>query len=180
MSHARQDEFYHCVERIAEQEDVRSVLILGADNKRYTTRALLAGISRNINEVAMFHLAIDETDDVRCGPAIERFKREKRIDSFDLALINLSEFSHLYRRAVDANSYCLEAKFVAIEGIAEISKYPDYGEFVRSSRYVPLVGDPALRNGYAVFERRAWVPLASNANKVHAAYSAPEVTGAGQ
>lgn len=157
LSCARQDDFYSCVERIAEQDEVKSVLILGADNKRYTTQALHAGIRRNTNEVAIFCL-VTGSDDTQCGPAIERFKREKNVDSFDLVLIDLSEFRHLRKHRVRMDRYCLEARFVAMEGISEISKYPEYHEFMSNSRYVPLVSDPVLRKGYAIFERRAWVP----------------------
>jgi hypothetical protein len=95
-------------------------------------------------------------------------------------VIDLSASNVLYKHGIDASPHCLNAKFIAIEGMSEISKYPEYHELTRNSRYVPLVSDPALRNGYVVFERREWLPLEANISEVEAAYSAPQIAGAGQ
>ena len=180
MSSSRQDEFYQCLERIAEQEDVRSIFIVGANNDKYTVKALQTGANQNKNEVAMFFLASEKADEAGSGFEIKKFKQEKDVDFFDLAVIDLSASNGLYKCGIDASPHCLDAKFIAIEGMSEISKYPEYHELIRNSRYVPLVSDPALRNGYVVFERREWLPLEANISEVEAAYFAPQIAGAGQ
>jgi hypothetical protein len=89
------------------------------------------------------------------------------------------ELSGGYRRRVDTWPYCFEAQLVAIEGMTEISRYPEYRALVKSSQHVRVLSDLGLRKGCAIYERMGCVPAGTDTCKAHASYCTPEVARAG-
>lgn len=78
---------------------------------------------------------------------IEHIKKENGIDSFDVVLIDGSEFS-----GIAEFKLIYGAKFILLDDINAFKNYNNYQALIRDSNYELVEENLELRNGYAVFK----------------------------
>jgi hypothetical protein len=178
MSAARTDEFYGFISELVQRVDIRSVVLIGANQRMYITMALLTGLRRKKGSASV--LCISESSGIceRFGEstvqwlcpnrarsshshtggdpllsAISTFKQTNSIDSFDLVVIDASELtcelSGIVTEAVEWQS----AKFIAIDHTEKMGEYCDYHSLACKSWHVLALCAPGSRRGYAVYEK---------------------------
>ena len=81
---------------------------------------------------------------------IELIKKENNIKDFDMVLIDGSEFTgHAELELLYG------AKFILLDDINAFKNYANYKQLLSDPNYELLEEDMQLRNGYAVFKRKA-------------------------
>jgi hypothetical protein len=86
---------------------------------------------------------------------IEHIKRENKIQTFDMVLIDGSEFTG--RAELDE---VYGARYILLDDINVLKNHYNCHRLVADPRYKLIGSDMGLRNGFAVFERR-WDPQTS-------------------
>jgi hypothetical protein len=181
LSESRNDEFYQAVRNIASEEEIKTVLIIGAAAGKGSTEALLAGAGENQKVPSVFcishpkrrllhnqkapHLSpsvkwyqveAGRTKNPSQGFArmIETIKRENRVESFDLVLVDGSAIEQRLSVTGSGIKQELGAKFVILDDLRGIYNYKNHNNLLRDPSYFLVTHNPGLRNGYAIFEKR--------------------------
>ncbi|MFZ1983525.1 MAG: hypothetical protein WAU91_03875, partial [Desulfatitalea sp.] len=210
----RNDAFYEMIERIAAEEDIRTILEIGASSGEGSTNALVQGISRNQHQPVLHCIEISRGrfqalqrrygrhPQIHChnfssvplarfpseaqlarfyqeaptaltryplqqvlgwlrqdiayvtasGVAqdgIARIKQDHGIETFDMVLIDGSEFT---------GSAELEelygARFILLDDINTFKNHANYRRLKTDPAYTLLEENCSLRNGYAVFKKQ--------------------------
>ncbi|MFZ1985883.1 MAG: tetratricopeptide repeat protein [Desulfatitalea sp.] len=84
------------------------------------------------------------------GDGIRRIKEEYGIEQFDLVLIDGSEFTGQAELEL-----VYGARYILLDDINTLKNHANYQRLKADEQYTLVAEDKALRNGYAVFERRA-------------------------
>jgi hypothetical protein len=179
ISEARKDEFFYAIQDVAGEEDVKTVLVLGARLSEGTTKALLAGARENGNKPSVFcigskgRLPVRELRLANAGmlswydlstypaasldreiqKAVDRIKEENQISCFDVLLIDGSEL-----RGYAASSHAVAgelygARFVMLDDINQVDSRDNYGRLLNSPLHFLRDQNTDLRGGYAIFEK---------------------------
>jgi glycosyltransferase involved in cell wall biosynthesis len=80
---------------------------------------------------------------------IRKIKEENNIESFDVVLIDGSEFT-----GISELEEVYGAKYILLDDINTFKNYINYKKFIADSNYELLEKNLSLRNGYAIFKRK--------------------------
>jgi tetratricopeptide (TPR) repeat protein len=186
LSKARNDEFFEAIHRLAREEDINSVLVIGGAESHGSVEALLAGTHENTNDPPVLCMTISERwfsrfsmgsprkhisklyrvaaprprafcDELRT--TIQTIKRENELSAFDVVLIIGSQ---LPARAPGTlvDELC-NARFVLLEDINHGYIYSIYEELLNKPEYVLVERNAELRGGYAIFTKEGSAGLHS-------------------
>ncbi|OYD99136.1 hypothetical protein CDG77_02410 [Nostoc sp. 'Peltigera membranacea cyanobiont' 213] len=172
LSKIRQDEFLSAIKVIATNENVQSVLLIGASKGEAETEALLAGIKENINSPALFSInglssrliglqkyyydngrikfnqISSSSISNEINNDLQKIKGENQIDFFDLVVIK-SDKSYVDIELEEL----LGAKFIILKGINTSENYKNCQRVLADESYSLVSHNPSHRNGYAIFQK---------------------------
>lgn len=175
FSTIRNDEFFHAIEKLAREEDIKTALIIGASAGEGSTEAFLTGMSDKPRKPTVFCMNISTPqfiklqkhyannnyvscynnssfsienfpDDLKNG--IKKIKRENNINSFDVVSINNPELN--ISTKLDE---IYGARFVLLDGINSFHSHKNYNQLLADPNYNLVIQNPSLRDGYAIFEK---------------------------
>ena len=128
-------------ERFAHEEHVRSFYrITPTALNRFPLELVLAWRAGDIETVQRSGVEPN---------GIELIRRENAVDVFDAVLIDGSEFTaRAELELVDG------ARFVLLDDIDSFKNHSNCQRLLDDERYALVAGNPRLRHGYAIFERR--------------------------
>jgi hypothetical protein len=180
LSASKHDELFSTIRDLMLREDVRTAVIIGASLSKRSTQALLASALENPNDSKVFCIAgpgrrssgltkIGRRDPrFKCHPlpkAVERnvpadlesilqaIKEEEQIDTFDFILVDGSELKHHSMTSAVAARAVAGAHFVVVDNTNSVYSNWIYGTLVGNPGYTAVIQNPALRGGYAIFEK---------------------------
>ncbi|MEH2139983.1 glycosyltransferase [Nostoc sp.] len=175
ISQIKNDEFFSAIQKLSQEEDIKSALVIGASSGEGTTEALLTGIKENPKNPYLFcidiakprfvklqkRLAHDffvqcytmsshyiEKLDNETESWIKKIQQENKITFFDIVLIDGSEFT-----SVTELKELSEAKYLILDDINIFHSYKNYQKLVADCNYLLLAHNANLRNGYAIFKK---------------------------
>ena len=180
LSQDKNDEFFHAVQVRMQEDEIRTVLVLGAAPAERCTQAVLAGIAQNNCNPRVFCIGVPSTTTAKaeresrhasavtwfrmtCSPAtefreelqtlVENIKAEHQIASFDAIVIDSSELERRGDSADIVEREMYKAKFVFLEDINGVFAHGNYDRLLMHPSYSLLDRNSELRNGYAIFEK---------------------------
>jgi hypothetical protein len=175
FSKMRNDDFFSEIEKIVREEDIRTVLVIGASAGRGSTEAILKGIQENSTHPRGFCINLSNpgflklqkryanSPFVRCYGILSSLKKDlpkaledtireihkdHKIKEFDTVLIERSDLT--ISTLLDIVK---EAKFVLIDDLTLCENYHNYYRLITDSNYALVAYNPSLRNGYAIFKK---------------------------
>jgi hypothetical protein len=175
LSAARHDDLFHIIEELACNENIATVLIVGARPGVGSTEALMAGLRRNTNVPSVYCMAatgvvprspvshIDckwysPASSDRLGttlkPTLDSIKLENRLDHFDLIVVDGSELGFHVNVSRELRAEFHSARFVVLDDINLSPNGDSHNMLLRHSQFVSVDQNPDLRDGYSVFEKR--------------------------
>jgi hypothetical protein len=179
LSEMRNDEFLREVRKLALEKNLRTALLLGASKGEGLTEAFLAGIRENENKPATFCLnsltkefvylekafggvatcygiPICSADEFigRLETALTKIKGDHGLNEFDMLLIDGSKLIQQLTPSAKLRQEIHSAKHILLDDINDTYNHVNYYQLTRDPAFVMVSGDPGLRNGYAIFEKR--------------------------
>lgn len=179
LSEMRGDEFFQAIRTLAQEEDIKTAVVIGAAIGEGSTEAFLRGIRENLNKPSVFcingttrrfvklqRIFADDSvvtcyrisssreqfsDDLE--GTVRRIKQEKQISNFDAVLIDSSEVSDEITVNVHLNDGLHGARFVILDDINSFCNYQNHRRLLTDRNYILVAENPDLRKGYAIFER---------------------------
>ncbi len=209
----KNDEFYTIIQKIAREEDIKTVLEIGSSSGGGSTEAFVTGLRENPNQPTLFCMEVSqarfanlkksyENDSfVKCYNAssvpieqfpdqnevidfhqnsdsnlraypidqvlgwlqqdieyiknsgvpangIQQVKQENNIESFDLVLIDGSEFTGIAELKEVYGS-----RFICLDDITTFKNYQNHHQLLADPNYILISQNTFTRNGYSVFEK---------------------------
>lgn len=161
------DEFFWSIRLLTSEEDINTVLIIGASAGEGGTESILGGIRENRNKPTVFCMNIStpkfvklqkryhDDDFVKCymvsdnvENSIKLIKQEHKINFFDVVFIDASELT----LSVELEDL-FGAMFVLLDDINSFQNYKNHQNLINKNNYILVTQNPSLRNGYAVFKK---------------------------
>ncbi|MGR4925902.1 glycosyltransferase [Bradyrhizobium sp. CAR08] len=179
LSSSRNDEFYKQIYDLARGEKVATALVIGADQRWRGTQALIAGFREREEQSRVICLKMrgrheatangqaPEEDLVKWyGPlpldsgdlrdqfqkAITRIREDNNIVQFDILLINGTVRSQGESVYETLHELLRKAKYVLLDDVSNVRIHEVYRRLKNDGRHRVIDENPALRDGYAVFE----------------------------
>lgn len=208
----KNDDFYELIQRIAQSEDIKTVLEIGSSSGEGSTEALVKGLRKNPNQPTLFCMELSKTrfarlqktyssdSFVKCynvssvelnqfpeeaqvidfynnyqtglnqypleqvlgwlrqdieyvrssgvpKNGIDLIKSENSLDSFDLVLIDGSEFTGYVEL-----DRVYGAKYIFLDDINSYKNHCNFNRLYEDNNYTLLRSNFSLRNGYALFK----------------------------
>lgn len=173
-SQVSNDEFFHKVEKLAREENIKTALIIGASVKE-STELFLKGIKENPNKPTVFCVNVpkaiaelqkqyanknfvkffeipdasseDLSDEIE--NEITRIKQETRVKCFDIVLIDGSELNF----SAELNEELSGVSFFLLDDINTFHNQKNHYQLLTHPDYILDIQDPCFRNGYAIFKK---------------------------
>ena len=182
LSGSRNDEFFHTIQDVTQEEDIKTALVIGAALREGSTEALLAGALENQNKPSVFCIGASRRRFIGGGrispkPAVVKWyelsssptaphdkelertiikiKKENQITCFDVLLIDGSELGDRVAGGCTVANELYGARFVFLDDINSSDNRDNYDRLLKSPMHFVLDQNPGLRNGYAIFEKDA-------------------------
>lgn len=178
---ARNDEFAHAIRGLAREEDIRTVLIIGAALSSRSTDALLAGARENRNKPCVFCIsysrhriisprsAVPKETDVRWyrpssssspqNPSaeleklVQKIKQDNQLGFFDVVLVDGSELEDQVTVTHLVRKELHAARFALLDDINKASNYQNHDGLLRDPNFLLVDQNPGFRGGYSVFRK---------------------------
>jgi hypothetical protein len=193
LSEMRNDEFFHAIQRLTGEEDIKAALVIGAAIGEGSTEAFVTGIQENPNKPFVFCIsaskrrfvqlqrAFGKERSVKCygisalsreqfakklEQTVQKIKEENQIEIFDAVLIDSSELQCEMPVNAKLNEKLYGARFVFLDDINAFCNYENHGRLLTDPEYVLVAQNPGLRNGYAIFKLDASGGLALGRGQV--------------
>lgn len=179
LSIMRNDEFFHMAHKLAEEEGVKNALIIGASAGKGSTEALINCIHSKQNSINVFCVnavrpqfiqlkkvhsrnslvkfytlqsslhaqASDELQDI-----INSIKKENQIVTFDLVLIDGSEFDF----SVDLDAEISGVKYIFLYNISTLQHHKNHTKLLMDPSYVLICQNlcsPSSHSDYSIFQK---------------------------
>jgi hypothetical protein len=180
MSEMRNDEFFHTIQKLIQEEEIKTALIVGAVNGEGSTEAFLAGASANRNKplvlcvessrprllhiktkchdspaVRWYRLPSSKTSVTdHVARAVRAAKAVNENSFFDAVLIRDSPIRKQLGTGDTLAKEWTEAKCVILDGIHSRDNCEEYQRLIKDTRYLLVAANPGLRNGYGIFKKR--------------------------
>ena len=171
-SKRKYDELFQTVYQLAQEGDVRTALVIGANGKESITEAFLAGCAERKDRPVVICLTTAPAAESASGAAvwksvsaatpegisaamdqtIEAIKAEKGIDHFDLILLDGAQLATLVH-AAGTKAELHRAGTLVMDGVNRSSIHEVYEELQQDEAYAVVDHNHALREGYAVLEK---------------------------
>lgn len=175
LSEMRNDEFFHAIQKLAEEEDIEKVLIIGASAGRGSTEALITGI-RGKQNIDIFcvntinprftklnklytkspcikFFTFPSSSSTIFSDALENIikiiKQESQINAFDAVLIDGSEFNFSF----NSTEYIAGAQYILLNNISTPQHGKNHFDLLFDPSYVLVCQNPCLRGGYSIFQK---------------------------
>jgi hypothetical protein len=181
LSAARNDDLFQAIEELSREEDITTVLIVGARPGVASTEALMAGLRQNVNRPSIYcvtdskrrapmHVPRSPVGSIVCmwytigssvspGTAlkktIDRIKLENNLDSFDLVLVDGSELSSDVSVSRELRDEFPSTRFVVLDDINLLPNGDSHNRLLRDSRFVLVDRNPDLRDGFSIFKQKS-------------------------
>jgi glycosyltransferase involved in cell wall biosynthesis/predicted O-methyltransferase YrrM len=208
----KNDEFYAAIQKIAKEEDIKTVLEIGSSSGEGSTEAFVTGLRENPNKPTLFCMEVSKNrfaelknnykneSFVKCynissvsvkkfadekeiidfyhsnhtnlnlyslervlgwlrqdieyvnnsgvsDNGIQKIKHENNIDSFDLVLIDGSEFTGSAELDEVYGS-----KYICLDDINTFKNYQNFNRLLNDPNYILINSNQNIRNGYAIFQ----------------------------
>jgi hypothetical protein len=180
LSKMRNDEFFTLLENVSREEEIKTVLVIGAAKGEGTTEALLTGIQANRTKAVAFCLnglgprlagrektgrndrvgkwyrasaSSPEGGVEELAKSIRSIKELNRIDSFDAVLIDGSEVQDQKSMDPTLVEELDRARFVLLDDINKWYNYQIHERLLQDANFELVACNPGWRNGYAFFKR---------------------------
>jgi tetratricopeptide (TPR) repeat protein len=178
LSAARNDDLFQIIEELSREEDITTVLIVGARPGVGSTEALMAGLRQNANKPSAYCLTDSSRTATRWFPrlpissigcmwytiasvlsgtalklTIDSIKLENNLNSFDLVLVDGSELGFDVNVSRELRSEFLSARFVVLDDINLLPNGESHNTLLRDPRFVPVDQNPHLRDGFSIFKQ---------------------------
>ncbi|GAB1542303.1 hypothetical protein NUACC21_49770 [Scytonema sp. NUACC21] len=175
FSKMRNDDFFAAIKKMAREENINTALIIGASSGEGSTEAFLTGIKENKNNTVVFCInastpgflklqqryardarvnfydvsySVKESSSGAIDHIIQTIQNENGINGFDTLLINNYPLSF----DVELKDY-FGAKFIMLDAINTYLNLRNHHTLIANSNYVPVINNPTLRNGFAIFQK---------------------------
>jgi len=182
LSNRKSDHLFSAVQGLAQDEDVKTALIVGAASQEGVTEAVLAGALENRNKPSVFCISgprpqsvgsdailpnrsgvksyrladsSPETFSAQLEETVRKIKEENQINCFDVLLIDGSELGRQSEGNGALDKDLADARFVVLNDISGVYNHRNYSGLLNNSQYVLVDHNPALRDGYAIFEKQS-------------------------
>ncbi|MDF5727747.1 MAG: class I SAM-dependent methyltransferase [Rhizonema sp. PD38] len=86
----KNDEFYAAIQRIAREEDIKTVLEIGSSSGQGSTEAFVTGIRENPNNPTLFCMEISKT---RFAELKNRYKNDSFVNCYNVSSISIQQFA---------------------------------------------------------------------------------------
>ncbi len=176
LSGMRNDEFFQTIQKLAAEENIEKVLIIGASAGRGSTEALMTGIHGKQSEISVFCLntinsqftklkkiyadnysikfyALPSSSPILSSNETENIiksiKQENQISSFDVILIDCSGFSF----SVDLSNDIFGARYILLNNIITPQYCNNHFKLLMNPRYSLVCQNSYLRSGYSIFQK---------------------------
>lgn len=175
LSEMRNDEFFHAIQRLVEEEDIEKVLIIGASAGRGSTEALMSGVHGKRSHINVFCINTINSQFTKMkdaysgssfikfyalsssstqpsnelGDIIKSIKQENQISSFDTVLIDGSELNF----SVNLKDEISEASYILLSDISTPQHCKNHSELLMDPSYTLICQNPCLRGGYSIFQK---------------------------
>ncbi|MCX7593410.1 MAG: glycosyltransferase [Fischerella sp.] len=175
FSEKRNDEFFYKVHKIAKQEDIKTVLLIGYNPRQASNEAFLNGLRSNPHKLNLSCIktkkgsklglqncnlhhgdtsvnfydlsnASQENFSENLQQLVLKIKQDQQIDFFDIIFIDGSELKF----SVELDE---AAKLIILEDINNYNNYRNYQRLVANINYAILDENLSLRRGYAIFQK---------------------------
>jgi hypothetical protein len=192
LSEARKDSFFGVLQSVTREDQINTVVVIGATPGKYSTEALLAGAVENRRKPRVFCISRSNSlpitgrnrsthnDAVRWYPlsrtagrtsatleeTVKMVLDQVQNDGIDIVAVNISE---LREHAAPACALpCLRrAGVIILEHLNSSPAYKAYGELRADPSYVLTCYNPSVHGGYAVFKKAS--PREEPGDSEHAA-----------
>ena len=108
----KDDEFYHIIEQIAQEANVKTVIEIGSSAGAGSTEAFVNGLQKNRNNPVLFCMEISKK---RFAKLQKRFRKQSFVKCYNNSSVSINEFSskeevvHFYKTTKSAlNQYPLD------------------------------------------------------------------------
>jgi hypothetical protein len=180
LSRRKDDGFHQAIHELMQKEDIKTVLIIGANSAAATTEAVLAGARDSINQPSVFcvrataHPAgLSETRSLsnssirwyffsssplgsisdEISNTIRCVKEDSKVGSFDLLVIDSAELpSQVSSGALTSNTS--QGGFMVLNGINSMHNDENYRALLENPDHTVVDHDLSYGRGYAIFERQ--------------------------
>jgi hypothetical protein len=175
LSRRRDDEFACAVQDLTANEDVKTVLVIGAAPTAVTTESVLAGAQQNSNKPSVVcvsaagHPPVPSQSRARwyCLPSsspgnvseeleniVERAKEENKVSLFDLVLIDSAQLGRQFA-AGTLRRELSQAGLVILNGINSTYNHENCEALLSNPDYALVDHDASARIGYAIFQKQS-------------------------
>jgi hypothetical protein len=86
---------------------------------------------------------------------IDRIKLENNLNSFDLVLVDGSELGSYVNASRELRGEFHSTRFVILDDINLLPTGDSHNILLRDSRFVSVDQNPALRDGFSIFEQKS-------------------------
>jgi Glycosyl transferases group 1 len=180
LSGSRNDEFYKVLRELMREGKIKSALIIGAARGRNTTEAFLAGAQENETNPSVYCIGNSKHRHDRLKSAstcetvtewheqsslrpekmteelemtIDKIKKDNRIESFDVILLDGSELENGFAGNGVLERELHAAGLILLDDVNTGFIYDKIDGLLRDPSYVLVATNPDLRNGYAIFRK---------------------------
>ncbi|MCX7593322.1 MAG: FkbM family methyltransferase [Fischerella sp.] len=87
----KNDEFYTIIQRIAREEDIKTVLEIGSSSGEGSTEAFVTGIRQNPHKPTLFCMEVSKT---RCAELKKRYEHDDFVKVYNLSSVPIESFPH--------------------------------------------------------------------------------------
>jgi hypothetical protein len=177
ISEIRNDDFFSTIKKMIEEEDIKTILLIGASLGKGMTDLVLNTSQEEIQDITVFcvnkltsqftklqrryakkstvkfyQLPLNFINGftIDIENCIKEIKLENGIDYLDMVLVDISEIGSDMELS---NSSFHESKFFVLEDLNTLQGYREYQYLSSASTYVLESQNPCLRGGYAIFKR---------------------------
>ena len=108
----KNDEFYTLIQRIAQDENVNTVLEIGSSSGEGSTEAFVTGLRKNSNQPTLFCLEVSKA---RCNALKNRYKKDTFVKCYNASSVSINKLpseqevkKFYYQFQTGLNNYPLE------------------------------------------------------------------------
>ncbi len=85
----KSDEFYNAIQKIAQEENIKTVLEIGSSSGEGSTEAFVTGLRDNPNKPTLFCMEISQT---RCGKLATKYENDSFVKCYNISSVSLEKF----------------------------------------------------------------------------------------
>lgn len=179
ISEIKNDELFSEIKNLIQEEEVKTILIIGVSLGKGMTDSVLNIIQETIQDITLicvnsstpqftklqkrcinnsnikcYQLPLNVIDgctiEIEIENLIQKIRLENEINYFDMILIDISEI--VFDIELSGRNF-YESRFIFLEDINTLQGHKEYDYLSSVSTYILEASNPSLRSGYAIFKR---------------------------